>query len=444
MFMESSARTRKVKNNVIGSLVIKGLSIVVQLILVPLTLGYVSDELYGIWLTLSSIVVWLNFFDIGFTLGLKNRLAEAIAKEDYEKGKRLVSTTYVLMAAIFIPLFCFGALAVPHIDWPYWLKVDAGYLPEIQSTLYILLGCFCLQMITNVLGAVVAAFQQVALSSLFPVIGNVASVAIIYVLTKTAPPSLMYLALAISIVPIVVVVVASAVLYSGAYRRVAPALGYFDKREIGSLFSLGGKFFLLQVQVVVLYQTTNFLISFVSSPATVTAYNIAYRYIGVAMMVFMIVLQPLWPAVTDAYTKGDFAWMKRVYRKMSLLYLLSSLAIVLLLLVSPLVYKVWIGGKAEVPFIMTAVVAIYVIVHTWDSLQVYIINGTGHIKLQVYVTLFGLIAHVPMSLLFGKYLGLGGLGVVLSMIVVNIVYASCFTLQINKLLNNTAKGIWIA
>ena len=433
--MESSARTRKVKNNVIGSLVIKGLSIIVQLILVPLTLGYVSDELYGIWLTLSSIVVWLNFFDIGFTLGLKNKLAEAIAREDYEKGKRLVSTTYVLMATIFIPLFCIGSLVVPHIDWPYWLKVDASYLAEIQSTLYILLGCFCLQMITNVLGAVVAAFQQVALSSLFPVIGNVISVIIIYVLAKTTPPSLVYLALAISIIPIVVVVMASAILYRGTYKRVAPALGYFDKREIWNLFSLGGKFFLLQIQVVVLYQTTNFLISFVSSPVTVTAYNIAYRYIGVAMMVFMIILQPLWPAVTDAYTKGDFVWMKHVYKKMSLLFLLSSLAI--------MVYKVWIADKAEVPFIMTVFVAVYVIIHTWDSLQVYIINGTGHIKLQVYVTLFGLVAHVPMSLLFGKYLGLGGLGVVLSMIVVNIVYASCFTLQINKLLNNTAKGIWI-
>ena len=66
-------RTNIVKKNIIASLFIKGCSILISLLLVPITLGYVSSELYGIWLTLSSIMLWLNFFDVGFTLGLKNK-----------------------------------------------------------------------------------------------------------------------------------------------------------------------------------------------------------------------------------------------------------------------------------------------------------------------------------------------------------------------------------
>lgn len=50
---------------------IKCISIAVSFFLVPLTLGYVDSELYGIWLTLSSIITWLQFMDIGFTNGLK-------------------------------------------------------------------------------------------------------------------------------------------------------------------------------------------------------------------------------------------------------------------------------------------------------------------------------------------------------------------------------------
>lgn len=82
LFSENN-RSSLIKKNIAGSIVIKGVSILTSLLLVPLTLNYVNKELYGIWLTLSSVVLWLNFFDIGFTLGLKNKLAESLATKDY-------------------------------------------------------------------------------------------------------------------------------------------------------------------------------------------------------------------------------------------------------------------------------------------------------------------------------------------------------------------------
>ena len=90
---------------------------------------------------------------------------------------------------------------------------------------------------------------------------------------------------------------------------------------------------------------------------------------------------------------------------------------------------------------MTIVVAVYMIIHSWDSLQVQLINGIGAIKLQTYVTIIGLIVHIPLSLFLGKYIGAAG--VVCSMITINIIYASFFTIQIRKILNQKAKGIWI-
>ena len=45
-----NSRTKAIKQNIAGSLLVKGISIATSLILVPLTLGYVSSEIYGIWL----------------------------------------------------------------------------------------------------------------------------------------------------------------------------------------------------------------------------------------------------------------------------------------------------------------------------------------------------------------------------------------------------------
>ena len=440
-FFSGNQRSVTVKKNIIGSLFIKGCSIIISLMLVPMTLGYVSSELYGIWLTLSSIMLWLNFFDVGFTLGLKNKLAEAIALGDWDRGKSLVSTTYFMMVVIFVPLCLLLELLVPHIDWASFLNVDSIYNDEIIRTLYVLVGCFCLQMIVNVLTAVVSAYQKTALSSAFPVIGNFLSLVAIFLLTKLCPPSLVVLAIAISVMPIVVLFIASLFLFSRKFKAVCPSIKSIDRVYIKDLFGLGAKFFLIQIQVVILYQCTNILISNVSGPDEVTSYNIAYKYLGVAMMVYTIIISPLWPAFTDAYTKKDFVWMKNIYKKMILIYLLSTIVLIIMLLVSPFAYKIWIGEKVQISYLMTIIVGIYMILHTWDALQVQLINGTGKLKLQTYVTLLGLILHIPLSLFLGKFIG--AIGVVCSMIFINLIYSTCFTIQIHKILNRTAKGIWI-
>ena len=78
IYNQGDNRTVKAKRNILQMLFLKGGTILVGLLLVPLTLNYVDAERYGIWLTLSSMVAWMSFFDIGINNGLKNRLAESI------------------------------------------------------------------------------------------------------------------------------------------------------------------------------------------------------------------------------------------------------------------------------------------------------------------------------------------------------------------------------
>ena len=436
---QGTDRSVAVKKNIVGSLFVKGCSIIISLLIVPLTLGYVSSDLYGIWLTLSSIIMWLNFFDIGFTLGLKNKLTEAIALGDMQRGKVLVSTTYFMMIAIFIPLCILLEMIIPHINWASFLNVTGNYNPDIIKTLHILAACLCAQMIVNVLTAVLAAYQKVALSSAFPVIGNFISLFIILLLTKYCPPSLSLLALAISTIPIFVIIIASFILFSSSFKAVAPSWNFVKKKQIKDLFNLGSKFFLIQAQIVVLYQCTNILISNLSGPSDVTSYNIAYKYITISMMILTIIMAPLWPAFTEAYTKNDYSWMKNVYNKMCKLWGGLTVIVILMIIVSPIVYQLWIGEKAHVPLIMTVLIGIYTIVHSWDIIQVNMINGVGAIKLQTYITLIGLIVHIPLSLFLGRYVSC--YGVIISMIVINMIYSTTFTIQIRKILNKTAKGL---
>lgn len=434
-------RSVKVKKNFIASLGIKGVSIAVTFFLVPITLGYVSDELYGIWLILSSVLMMLQYFDVGFTLGLKNKLAEAIAVNDIKRGKELVSTTYAMLILIFIPVCIILEIVVPFVHWSKFFNTPEVYNTEIVKALQIMFACVCLQMIVNALVSVLSAYQRTAMSALFPVIGNFISLIVIMFLSKVTQPSLAKLACAISTMPVIVLTLASIFLYNTKYKDISPSLKSVNFILVKELFVLGAKFFFIQIQIIVLYQAANILISNVSNPIEVANYSVAHRYINVSFMVFNILLNPIWPAFTDAYVKKDYKWMKSVYTKlMKILFLTIGLTL-FMIIVSPIVYKLWIGDKMDIPFSMTLAVAVFVIAFAWNSLQTILINGIGTIKLQTYVTVIGLVFNIPLSLFLGKYIG--AIGVVLSMTIIYVIYSTVFTIQINKLLNNRAKGIWI-
>ena len=96
-FLQGDKRTVKAKKNILASILLKGIDSLVYLLLVPVTLGYLNSYEYGIWLTLNSILMWVNSFDIGLGNGLRNRLAEAVAKNDLSLGRIYVSTTFFML-----------------------------------------------------------------------------------------------------------------------------------------------------------------------------------------------------------------------------------------------------------------------------------------------------------------------------------------------------------
>ncbi|WP_448781016.1 oligosaccharide flippase family protein [Bacteroides congonensis] len=438
--VQGSGRSGNVKKNIVASFAIKGISMLVSFALVPLTIGYVSSELYGVWLTLSSVLTWLSFLDIGFSKGLKNKLTEAIAHNNWEKGKSLVSTTYFMMILIFLPICLLLEIVIPYIDWCSLLNVSTQYSSEIMKAMHILVAMACLQMVVNVITSVVAAFQKVALSNAFMPIGNLISLVVIFVLTKTCPPSLTALAFSLAAMPVLITIIASVFLFIGQFRKVSPSFSLVKREHVKDLFGLGYKFFIINIQVIVLYQSTNILISNVSSPNEVTTYNIAYKLLSLAMMAYTIITAPLWPAYTDAFAREDYAWMKNVRKKMKKILTISVIGCFLVAFFSPWIYGLWVGDTPHVPFAMTLIVAIYVSVYCWMNLNGTLIVGMGKVNVETYIVLIGMIVHIPLSFLLSQYLG--AYGVLCSLVFINFLYGIVMNMQVNMLLNKTAKGIW--
>lgn len=231
------------------------------------------------------------------------------------------------------------------------------------------------------------------------------------------------------------------VFHGKKYRNVAPALRCVRFSLTKNILGLGGQFFVIMISMLFIFQFTNIILSRVQGPEAVTQYNIVYKYFNVLNMVVNIILTPFWSAFTDAYTKKDYVWMRNVLGKLERLWLFCILVLIVMVQCSNFLYKFWIGDSVIVPLSLSVCMAIYVLCQTGGNLYMFLINGTSKVRLQLIIyMLFALIA-IPLMNYCCKHYGIKGV-----LIVPAIVFAlqACVgRMQILKMINGTAKGLWL-
>lgn len=438
--LAGGGRSFKVKKNILASFIVKGFTILVSLMLVPLTIGYISSELYGIWLTLATIISWATLFDMGFGNGLKNKVAECIALNNWEKARQYISTAYIYFAFIFSLVSIFLYWGCPFVDWTNLLNISEDYQTLLIKVMRIIIVFFCISMVVKVQSTVLEALQMNALSSAINALGQLLLLIVTYILTVSTKPSLVYLALAISVCPLVANIIASIWIYGYKFKKLSPSLSFVDKRLVKDVVQLGVNFFILQIAALILYQTINVIISHVAGPESVTEYNVVFKYISIPMMAMTIITAPFWAAFTDAYTIRDFDWMKRAYKKLLLCYAVFVGVLILLLVLSPFAFRFWLGDKVEIHFPVIIVVTIYVGIMMWNNLHSTLINGTGILKLQLYNCIISTLVNIPLALLLGYHYG--AVGVVATVAALSVPGVIILYIQIRKIINNSLQGIW--
>lgn len=432
-------RSVLVKKNIAGSVLIKGWSCVVQFLLVPVTLKCLNQYEYGIWLTISSILLWVDQFDIGLGNGLRNKLAEAIARNEFERARRLVSTTFVMLTLIVIPIILVALLLIYNVDLYSFLNVDVKVVDNIKDVLILSVAFVGATFIFKFIGNVYLGLQLPAINNLLVVSGQTLSLAGIFVISFFYDLSLLDVACIYTVSPLLVYLLSYPITFT-RYKFLSPSFKLFDRAELDGLFSLGIKFFFVQVAGLVIFATSNILISRLLSPSEVTPYQISYKYFSLTIMLFTLIAAPLWSATTDAYTKGDWDWINKMMKKMRKVMILFFILLFVMFVASELVYYIWVGRSVNIGYLLSALMALYMALLIFSTCYSNILFGIGKIRLITIVTVFQAIIYIPLAIFLGHRLGL--YGIVLALLLVNMLCAVCNKIQFDKLSVGSAKGIW--
>lgn len=437
-------RSVRAKKNIVSSLLIKGASIAISFFTLPITLNYVDSSTYGVWLTMSSIVGWFVFFDVGLTQGLRNRFAEAKAKGDDEMARIFVSTTYAILAIIFISVWVVFIVANNFLDWSKILNVAQGMQQDVTTLAIIVFTYFCISFVFRIITTILLADQYPARSSLVDLTGQILSLIIILVLVKTTEGSLVKLGLALCVSPLLVLVGANFFFFNGAYKKYKPAFSRIRFSYTRHLFNLGLKFFIIQLAGIVQYQTANIIIARNFGTADVTAYNVVYKYFGIPYMIFNIFLIPFWSASTEAYQKNDIGWIKNGVKRYNQLGLLMLLGTILMLIFSAAFYRLWLGeGKVAISFSLSLWGFVYYNVMMYGGKYVQFLNGISALRIQFIASLISPFLYLLIVLLLIKFYQVGVYGIFVGAILASFNGYILAPIQYHMIINKKKKGIWI-
>ena len=440
--VSNQQRSSLLQKNIFASFVIKGWSALIVLLMVPATLHCLGDYNNGIWLTISSLLLWIDNMDIGLGNGLRNKVAEYMAHGDCERTRSLISSTFAMLSCIIIPVMLVLLLLIMAGDPYQVLNATPDKAPHLDKVLMVTVILVCTSFVFKLIGNFYMGLQLPAVSNLLIAVGQTLALIGTYIVLWSGSHSLMHIALVNTIAPLLVYLLAYPYTFFYRYPQLCPSFKLINFSEARAVINMGVQFFIMQISGVILFMSSNLLISKLFTPALVTPYQITYRYFSLMLVAFTVICMPFWNATTDAFERGDMLWIRNATRKLRLMTIGILACMLIMVVLSPWVYSIWIGNSVTIDIRMSIVMAAYIFTLIYSMRYSYFINGIGKLRLQLIFTTAAAIVFIPLAYLITQYTH-SIIWFMIVMCLVNIPGLVVNRIQFYKLINDKAKGIWM-
>ena len=392
------SRRKKIIETAWSGLIARAISLGTSLMMVPLAIQYLGKEQYGLWIAVSSLIAMLGFLDGGAGNAVINMIAHATGV----KGKALiniVSTAFFSLLAL--SLFCsLIFLAIfPYISWDELLGLtNLTQLTDLNIVVVIVGLFFFINIFITLVGKIQRGLQEGALDNITTIVGAILSLLFIYI-AITYDTGLIGFASAILAGP-TAAYIASNIYYFFFHRRdLCPQFTKVDSSVAKQLFSIGGMFFVLQIASAIQMQSDNLIISNMLGPAAVADYAICMKLFLIVPMLFSLILLPLWPAYTEAFSSSDSQWAKRIFLKSLRWSLLISVPSAFLLLIyGGKIIEIWVGIDSVPSKGLLIGCSIWLILMTVGNALGVFLNGLQLIKTQIIVATATTVTNIIFSI----------------------------------------------
>ena len=247
--------------NGITSLLAKLVVLATTIISVPLTYHYLGTERYGLWMTITSVVLFLGFADFGVGNGLTASIAAADGSDDRNAARREVSCGFYLLVLISGCILLAFAVCYPMVPWAtlYGTRTALAGV-EAGPASAVLILCTAFSMPLGTVLRIQLGYQEGYIGDLWNAAGNLIALGGIIIATHLRG-SLPILVCAVAGAPLFATTINCIIQFFYVRPWLRPRFKFFELKAALHLASVGGLFFLQQCFGLVYYVSDNIVIS---------------------------------------------------------------------------------------------------------------------------------------------------------------------------------------
>jgi len=393
------------------SLVSRIVTTVVSFVVLPISIRYLGNEGYGLMTTITAVVGWLQFTNMGIGLGLQNALTEEVAKGDKQGQKELVSTAVISLCAIGLILLAAGLIIFPQVRWDrVFPPTTSRFTAEIPWTVLTVFFGFVSTIVLGFVSPIYAARQELHIASLQGMVTSVLTLLGTFVAVHFRWGLLGLTLCTIGVTALIQWSFALWTLYGRGLKELRPAWFSMTRLAASRVYRTGISFLLLQICNIAFFQIDAFLIAHFLTVDQVTPYSVAQKVFLQTSGLFAIVTGSLWAAYGNAKAQGDFAWIRRTHGQMRKVFLLFFGGLALFMIVAGhKLLQLWVGPAAAPSTLLIAGVALYFIAREWTALHAMLLNGLNIVRPQVWNLLLTAIITLALDIYLVTRLGPLGL-----------------------------------
>ena len=427
------------KKNILFGITFKGISIFLNFLVVPILILFLGKIEYGVWITIFSIVNWIFTFDLGIGQGLRNKLTEALSVNDNLKASQIISTSYIFISIFSLVILLIGIGFIYFVNFQDLLNYKGKsnlYLENfVFLSLFFTIVNFTLSLYKNLYLAVHKSFMVELVNVFFQ---TFYLIVILIWLHFNLEKSLINLILIFGVINFIVSVIATFVFFK-IQEKVSFSFFNFNLKEGRLLFKLGGKFFIINISLLVILSTDNIIISNLLGPSFVTDYFTIQKIFQVLIVVFTVVLSSSWGLYSEALTNKDFNWIKGNLKKMNIYFLGILIFGVFIFYFIEDILNIWIGEDLVIiPKGLAFCNLLYTFIFCFTNIYMFFINASNKINLQMYLYIFGALINIPLSIFLVRLLG-SSTGVIMSTLLCFLPLLIIMPIQSNKIIKNLEK-----
>lgn len=384
-------------------------------------------EEFAFWLTLITIVNWMQIMDFGVCNTLRNKLTE-IQDFKSKRYQQLLTSAYShfnvisVLCLVSISLFCYV------VDFPGIIGYEKINNNVLSPMILLFSGVvsFRYSFINSVFYSLnkpeLVAFKQMIVQTFFLIsvvalnvlqLGSLILIAVCY-LASTLSANMLFFN------------------YVKKTIKYKPRHSRYKRKLMKKMKFDNGKFFILQLSGLIFYSTDMVLISKLLGGESAASYNIGNKIFNFVIIAQGAYMGPLWTKYTSEFRDKNYNNILSLYKKSIILSLFLCFTQSIVYFYSETLIELWLGSNKLFSREIFLSLTILTIVRVLSSNFSTFLNSRSMLNTQVSCSIFAMVINIPLSIYFVKIFNFGAEGVAIATILSLIPFLVLGFLRVRK------------